>query len=235
MNSIVQIRGKEAFTTSEEIARGVGHLHKNVKELISKHSNTKTLSPLATEKVPTRGRPKEYYILDEQQATFLMTLMSHSPKVTAFKEKLVSEFFKQRRVISELIARQKDPDWIDTRKTGISVYHQKTNIIKEFVEYAEWDGSTSANRYYANFARMENSALFFFEQKYKNLREVLTIRQLMQVATADTVIEKALKEGMDQQLPYKECFQLAKARVIAFVELIGKSPILSLTQEAPKK
>ena len=35
----------------------------------------------------------------------------------------------------------------------------------------------------------------------------------------------------DKSLHYKDCYKLAKERVIAFAELIGKSPILSLTEK----
>lgn len=234
MNTIVKTDGKKIFTDTLIISDGVGTLHKNVMELLKNHSNTETLSTFETAKVSRGGRPVEYAILSEMQATFLITLMRNSEKTVLFKEKLSTEFYKQREIISRLIAQQKDPGWQNVRKDGKAVYFQKTDIIKRFVEYAENQGSKSAKMYYTNLAKMENRALFFFEQKYTNLREVMTIKQLMQVSTADDVIEKALLNGMEENLNYKEIYKLAKSRIIAFAEIIGTSPILSITNKANK-
>lgn len=38
-------------------------------------------------------------------------------------------------------------------------------------------------------------------------------------------------EGMDKNMPYKEIYKLAKSRVIAFAEIIGKSHVHSLALE----
>jgi hypothetical protein len=164
-------------------------------ELLRNHSKTETLSTFKTEKISSGGRPVEYAILDEQQATFLITLMRNSEKVILFKEELTKQFFKQRVFIQNLIMQQKDPSWMNVRKDGKQVYFQKTDVIKDFIEYAIKQGSKSAKMYYINFAKMENKALFIFEQKFPNLREVLTIRQLMQVSIADDIIEKAINRA----------------------------------------
>jgi phage regulator Rha-like protein len=228
MKDICTNNGKEVFTTTLVIAEGVGNQHYTVMNLIKSHSGTETLSSFEKRKVSRGGRPVEYAVLTEVQATFLITLMRNSEKVVEFKEKLTREFFRQRQLISELVRQQSDPNWQNVRKDGKAVYMQKTDVIKKFVDYATEQGSKNSRMYYANLAKMENNALFFLEQKYKNVREILTIKQLMQVATADDVIEKALKEGMDKQLNYKECYKLAKDRIIAFAEIIGKSPVQGL-------
>ncbi|GAG26946.1 unnamed protein product, partial [marine sediment metagenome] len=114
-------------------------------------------------------------------------------------------------------------------------YKQKTDIIKMFVDYATNQGSKSATMYYSNLARMENKALFFIEQKYKNLRDILTIKQLMQACTADDVIEKALIDGMNDGLPYADIFQLAKSRIAAFAQIIGKSQVHMIEDNSPNK
>lgn len=225
---LVLLKNEKAYTTTLIIAEGCKVEHRATIQLLNTHKNTDTLSTFEMSKVSRGGRPIEYAILDELQTTFLITLMKNSLPVVKFKENLAKAFFKQRKVIAKLIAQREDSKWQNIRKDGKQVYFQKTDIIKEFVEYATAQGSKSAQRYYANLAKMENRALFFFEQKYKNMREVLTIKQLMQVATAADVIDKALKEGMDREFSYKDCYKLARERIIAFVEIIGQSPVLSL-------
>jgi phage regulator Rha-like protein len=230
MDNIVFLDNGKPVTTTLIISEGVGTSHRNVMGLLKRYSNRETLSTFRLSKVSRGGRPVEYATLSEEQTTFLITLMQNSDKVVTFKEALTKEFFKQRQIISRLILQRESPDWQNVRKDGKQIYKQKTNVIKEFVEYATNQGSSSSQRYYSNIAKMQNSALFFFEQKYKNMREVLTIKQLMQVATADDVIEKALKDGMDKELPYKDIYILAKERIISYAEIIGKSPILQLSE-----
>ena len=154
--------------------------------------------------------------------------MKNSKPVVAFKKKLTKEFFKIRTALAKIAAQQKDADWLEMRKDGKIAHRQKTDVIKRFVEYATNQGSKSASRYYLALAKMENSALFFLEQRFKNVREVLVIRQLMIVSMADDVVENALVAGMADGLPYKDCYQLAKQRIVAFSSLAGRSPILSL-------
>ncbi len=231
MDTLVLMDGKKAYTTSRIIAGGCGLDHDSVIWLIKKYSekiNDVGFTEYKSGKFKTAGRPGIEYLLDEPQTTFLISLMKNSEIVVEFKKLLVQGFFKQRNIIAQLISRQSDANWQNIRKDGKQIYFQKTDVIKKFVEYAKEQGSKSSFGYYANFAKMENSALFFFEQKYKNMREVMTIRQLMQVATADDVIEKAIKEGMEEKLFYKDIYKKAKKRIIAFAEIIGKSPILSL-------
>ncbi len=220
------------------IAQGFERDHFKVLRLVEKYKdrfirleNKRLSKSLITRRVPAKkaGRPVDEIMLNEQQAIFLGTLFRNTDAVLDFKERLAKEFVEQKNWIANSIQQRQDPGWQDVRRDGKLVYRQKTDIIKKFVEYATAQGSKNAHRYYANIAKMENSALFFFEQRFKNIREVLTIKQLMQVSTADDVIEKALQDGMDSQLHYKDCYLLAKSRIIAFAEIIGKSPVLAIS------
>lgn len=234
MRSLVSIRNNKPITDTLIISECIGNEHRAVMALLKSHSNTEILSTFEMLKVSNGGRPVDYAILDELQATFLVTLMRNSEKVVSFKQELTKQFFKQREAIQQLISQQQDPNWMNVRKDGKQVYFQKTDVIKDFIDYAINQGSKSAKMYYMNFAKMENKALFIFEQKYPNMREVLTIRQLMQVSIADDIIEKAIKEGMEQELFYKDIFKESKKRIIKYVEIIGKSPILGLEKKENK-
>lgn len=228
MNDLVRIEKNKAITDTLIISKGINNRHENVMRLLKAYSHTKTLSAFETRKVSNGGRPVEFAILNEAQTTFLITLMRNSDIVVTFKEKLSNAFIQQREIIQQLIQQQKDPNWMNVRKDGKQIYFQKTDVIKDFIDYAINQGSKSAKMYYMNFAKMENKALFIFEQKFPNMREVLTIRQLMQVSIADDIIEKAIKEGMEQELFYKDIFKEAKKRIIKYVDIIGQSPILGL-------
>lgn len=96
---VVPIEG-EARASSELIARGVGVQHKNMLALIRRYlTDLSGFGPLAFEtrlaKTPQGGgRPVEFAMLNERQATLLLAFMRNSPKVIEFKIALVKEFFR---------------------------------------------------------------------------------------------------------------------------------------------
>ena len=181
------------------------------------------------------GRPIESYLLTEDQFILLVMLVKNNPESVKLKVRVAKEFRRLKRVAANIISQHLDPNWQHMRSDGKAIYKQKTDVIKRFTEYATKQGSKSAQMYYSNLARMENKALFLIEQKYDNLREILTIKQLMQVCTADDVIEKALVDGMNDELPYKDIYKLAKERIIAFAAIIGKSQVHLLTETKENK
>lgn len=103
MDEIVFIENntKEPFTTSKVIAEFTGMNHRRVKDAIRKHENEilsfGLLGECATES--TGGRPEEIYMLNEQQAAFLMTLLKNTEKVVEFKAELVRQFYAMREEI----------------------------------------------------------------------------------------------------------------------------------------
>lgn len=174
------------------------------------------------------GRPTKGFVLNEDQFILLVLLARNSKEVIQLKIRVSKEFKRLKKVASALVSQRQDPNWQNIRADGKIAYKQKTDVIKSFVEYATKQGSKSASMYYTNLAKLENKSLFFIEQKYKNLREILTIKQLMQVCTADDVIDKALTEGMNNNLHYKDIYKLVKERLIAFANIIGKSQVQNL-------
>lgn len=98
MNDLVQVHHLEPMTTSETIAVGVGLDHASVIKLIRKHiGELQNLGVIGFEiRLNDRGRPTEYAWLNEQQSTFLITMMRNSPRVVEFKLALVKAFFALR-------------------------------------------------------------------------------------------------------------------------------------------
>lgn len=237
MNDLVIMKDDVPVISTFDLFERMGYSeHRNLKEIIDKHIDDfnefgvmrfETVKPIGAK----GGRPVKVYLINEEQFTFLAMMMRNTSEVVKLKVKIAKEFIRMRQTISNLIAQRQDPNWQNVRSDGKQVYLQKTDVIKQFVDYAKSQGSTSAERYYSNLATMENKALFFIERKYKNMREIMTIKQLMQIATADDVVEKAIKEGMDNKLPYKDIYQLAKERVISFANIIGKSHLHDLSIE----
>jgi len=241
MNDLVIMRNEIPVISTFDIFERMGYKeHRKLKLVINANIdafNNLGFLPLERTKPIDKkgGRPIESYLLNEDHFILLVLLAKNSPASIELKIRVSDEFRRMKQTISNLIAQRQNPDWQNVRSDGKAVYLQKTDVIKDFVDYAKSQGSTSAERYYSNLATMENKALFFIERKYKNMREIMTIKQLMQVATADQVVEKALKEGMLDKLHYKDIYKLAKSRVVSFAEIIGKSQLhdLSLENKSP--
>lgn len=95
MSNIVSIVNGEALTTSTAIAEGVGNPHATVIKLIREYaSDLEDFGLLDFKSESTAGRPTEYALLNEQQATLLMTYMRNSDIVRQFKKRLVKAFYE---------------------------------------------------------------------------------------------------------------------------------------------
>lgn len=111
MNEIVFLtpNTKEPFTTSDVIAECTGIRKDKVKNQIEKYMEQmksfgkveKVFTPCEV-KTNKGGRPQNDYKLNEQQATFLMTLLKNTPVVVQFKQRLVKEFFRMRQELQNV-------------------------------------------------------------------------------------------------------------------------------------
>jgi phage regulator Rha-like protein len=165
-NKLVLLNNNDPVTTSEIVAFGIGKSHKSVMELIRRYEND--LNEFGTFAFQTRksgGRPIEFYYLNEQQVTFLITLMRNTPTVVKFKIIIIKQFFKMRKYILDQKTMKVNKEYIETREKSKLGRTQETDTIKEFIEYAKKQGSKSADKYYMIFSKMENSAFFHITRK----------------------------------------------------------------------
>lgn len=96
------------FTTSKVIAEMTGIEHRKIKIAIRKHQADMESFGILAPYEPSiqqrgRGQPEVILKLNEEQATFLMTLLKNTPVVVAFKKELVRQFYVIRR---ELVRRE---------------------------------------------------------------------------------------------------------------------------------
>lgn len=98
MSEIVTLHHNEPMTTSLAIAEGVEMDHKSVIQLLRKHvDRLAKFGEVAFQmRLNPQGSPTEFVFLNEQQSTFLVTLMRNTPIVLDFKEALVRAFFEMR-------------------------------------------------------------------------------------------------------------------------------------------
>lgn len=107
MNALVSMCGDTPVTTSMAIAEGTEIQHKNVLELV--RANISDLNEFGRVAFETRSfetaggaQQREVALLNEQQATLLITFMRNNDVVRAFKVRLVRAFY-------ELVERARNP------------------------------------------------------------------------------------------------------------------------------
>lgn len=103
----------EAFTDSMILADGAGVDHSSVIRLITNHKDDlaefgKVGFQIAPSPDSATGQKMKICRLNEQQATFLISLMKNTKPVVAFKKELVRQFFRMKEYIHELVTARKD-------------------------------------------------------------------------------------------------------------------------------
>jgi phage regulator Rha-like protein len=211
------------------LSKGFEVEHRALRKLVIKYkSEFEELGVIASAmQKPTEkgGRPINEFMLNENQSMYLGTLLTNNVIVRRFKLKLVKEFDRLKKDFIELAIQHQNAQWLDQRKSGISVRKVETDAVKRLVDYAISQGSKNAQKYYMAISKMQNQALFFIEQNFKNIRDILNLEQLSTVVSADKIITKAIEDGLDRKLHYKEIYQLAKSRIETFAEIHGKTLI----------
>ena len=227
--SDVEIIEGEGRVGSFLISQGLDREHKSVLQLINDFKDKfEYFGVLKTQKLKsTGGRAANEYLLDEDQFMFLGTLLRNNEKVVEFKFRIIKQFKKCREELQSLRAHKQEQPYQVTRDAGKIVRRQTTDMMQKFVEYASEQGSKNADKYYIAISKMLNDLLFTVEGKHKNLRELLTTQQLMTVSSAEQIIDKGLSVGMANKKFYKDIFQEVKGKVEIFVELHGKSSVIS--------
>ncbi len=154
-------------------------------------------------------------------------------EATRWKEKFIDAFNTMERRLTRKARMQANVIWRESREDGKIHRRQETDEIKTFIQYCFDRGSTKAQKYYIIISKMVNQTLFDIPPKIKpgNLRNLLSVEQLLTVAMADTLVAKVLRDGMEDGLHYKEIYQKAKNKIEIFGSLVGKDKVSLLVDE----
>lgn len=212
MDNLVSLNGNDVFTNSKVVSEGTGIRHDKLKESIRKHeTKLKKLGRLSTSYggESTGGRRLEVYELNEQQATFLITLLKNTDKVVDFKLELVRQFYEMRRFILE----RQSNEWIVTRYQGKLTRKAETDTIQKLVEYAKNQGSTHSDKLYLTYSKLANSVAGIRK------RDDATITQLNNLELVENIILHVIDAGILTDRHYKEIYQDCKKRLETFKDI----------------
>ncbi|MBN2545717.1 MAG: Rha family transcriptional regulator [Spirochaetes bacterium] len=235
MNNLLTVKRDEIYVSTNIIANELKREHRTIYKLVETYEKElKTLGVLAFEmlkpKTKKGGAPLKVYYLNEEQFIFLImnmrTKANEIDTVMKMKLKISKQFHQMKKWIIEQKTQKQNEQYIETRNQSKIERKQETDIIKIFIEYAKKQGSKSSDKYYMIYSKMENSAFFILKEKFKNVREILNIQQLSKIIVADMIVKTAIIEGMNNEMYYKDIFQLAKKRVIEMSKSLGFKEIL---------
>lgn len=214
-NQLVATQSGKAVTTSLLIADKFGKRHSHVLEAIQKikapHSFTEPNFRLSGYTDPT-GRALPMYNITRDGFMFL-AMGFNTKKAAEWKVKFIVAF----SLMEETLLRQQNLSFQQARLEGKTVRRELTDSVSEFVEYATTQGSRNARRYYLNITMMTYKALSLVkETSCQPFRDMLDTMQAIFLATAELIARQALIDGMQQHLPYKDIFTVARDRVTAY-------------------
>ena len=211
MKELVILKQNEIFTDSLMIAEGTGNQHNTVQRLIQKYENDfSEFGKVRFEIIPSKsGQNQKVYLLNEEQATLLLTYMKNTNKIRQFKKNLVSEFYKMRMFILE----KQSEAWQESRKAGKITRQSETDIIKQLVEYAKTQGSEHSQKLYTTYSKLANKMTGI------KSRELATIAQLNQLTFIENIILNQIRVGMERQEHYKEIYKNCKKQIELFKDI----------------
>lgn len=136
----------EPYTTSEIIAAGTGMNHRRVRDAIRKYqAELETFGKVGAYQTTLPDSKTRQsitgYILNELQATFLLTLLKNTPVVVEFKKELVRQFYTMR---AELMRRR------ELRAVGKPIRRGLTDALRDSGEVERMKGH--AYEAYTNLA-----------------------------------------------------------------------------------
>lgn len=197
----------EPWFLAGEVCRSLGikDSAKAVRDIEQKYKNAEIAHTTSSRmKIDTPAGKRTTVIIPEP---FLYELIFNSRKVKAVKFRAW--------VTNEVLPAIRKHGFYRTESKGIR--RTETDAIQQLIKHAESQGSKNADMYYTSITKMAHGIIGIKAGE----RDSLSITQLQQLGIIESVISLAITEGIEQDLPYKEIYKLAKERAEASVLALG--------------
>lgn len=211
MYELVELRKDDVFTNSKVIAEGTGNQHESISAVIQKYENEIAdfgridFSDLKSGK---RGRPERIYYLNEEQATFVITLLRNSKVVVKFKKELVCQFYAMRKFLLE----KQSKVWIEMRESNKQNRLKETDVIQQLVEYAKKQGSKHPDKLYMVYTKLAKTVIV-------GDRDNISISDLSTLTLLESVILQTIRIDMSMGMHYKDIYKDCKERLEKLTEI----------------
>lgn len=161
---------------------------------------------------PKGGRPTRTYLLNEPQASYLITLLENNDVVRRFKLELVKEFYRMRRFLLE----KQSAEWQQARMTGKQTRNDETDVIlTKLIPLAESQGSKNAEKLYLTYSKLVNLTLGI----QAGQRDSLSLTYIETIKFLERAIENIISIEVDKGTYYKEIYRICKTKCQMIKEL----------------
>jgi len=214
---LVFIHRKDIFTDSMIIAKETGNDHHSITRILRDLSNDfKEFGEIGFMDVasinPAGGRPTKIYLLNEPQASLLITYLENSEKVRAFKIELIKEFYRMRLFLLE----KQTAEWQQSRKIGKEARREETDVIMtKLIPLAESQGSKHPEKLYMAYSKLVNGLLGVEAGQ----RDKLPYAYIDTIRFMERAIEGIISTEADKGTSYKEIYQICKIKMGLLREL----------------
>lgn len=213
MYELIEVRKNEIFTTSKIIAEGTNNKHHAIQQLILKYeSDFAEFGQVAFEmravKYARGTNQEKVYLLNEEQATLLITYLRNNEVVRKFKKNLVHQFYQMRRFLIE----KQSKTWMETRENCKANRLKETDVIKLLVEYAKEQGSIHPDKLYVVYTKLANTVI-------DGKRDNANVMQLNAVTLVENIILQTIRIDMSMGMHYKDIYKDCKQRVEQFMQV----------------
>jgi Rha family phage regulatory protein len=253
----IEIKQGIAFTNSIDVAEKFGKRHKNVlnavRQIISVNVGSKVERKIAPYKrvglnfKPYEGDCSEFGLLNFKESSYLgennrrqpmykMTRSGFAILAMGFTGKKALDWkIKYEQAFSAMetaLLNQQNLSWQSQRSQGKLGRRTETDTIRDFVAYAQNQGSSKAEFYYTNLTKATYKALFLVKDRFPGpFRDMLDTMQLSYLAAAEYVAANALRDGMANGIHYKDIYKLAKGKLENYALAVGVTPVIAHTTQ----
>lgn len=159
--------------------------------------------------IPGQNQNRRMWFVTED-GLYELLMLNRTEQGKRFKKE-VKHILKHLRENGAYIVKYKDKHWNEMRLSSKEARKNFTDTLKEFVEYAQEQGSTNYKRYYTIFTRLINDRLSI----PKDLeREELSELALKQLERYEQTIGNYIHAKIMQGIPYKEIYRECKELIV---------------------
>ncbi len=141
---LVEVIDNEICVSHRTIAKFTNNQDKNIAEMIAKyksHIEEFGTVPFKTEGLNGTKSYKITHYLNEQQATFLMTLLRNNPTVVNFKKNLVKAFFIMKQNNNLITALKKEIEQVELNPDFEEFKDDENYLLKRYLYALENNGT----------------------------------------------------------------------------------------------